>query len=123
MTIAYRRLLLAYNNETFKNALQAIKEVSRVTVSCFEDDAARRNFMVSIAEAGMDTDQYVWIQVESRKTGFVQKIPACARFKAVQQVLSRRSDIGSETRPFLLIPAELFPLVCLRLPHPIVANM
>ncbi|VDO88198.1 unnamed protein product [Haemonchus placei] len=70
MTIAYRRLLLAFNNETFKNALQAIKDVSRVTVSCFEDDVARRNFMVAIAESGMDTDQYVWIMVESRKTGF-----------------------------------------------------
>ncbi|VDL84587.1 unnamed protein product [Nippostrongylus brasiliensis] len=70
MNIAYRRQLTAINNATFKTILSAIKDVSRVTVSCFESDLARRNFMVAIAELGMDTDEYVWIMVESRKLGF-----------------------------------------------------
>ncbi|PIO73373.1 hypothetical protein TELCIR_04651 [Teladorsagia circumcincta] len=89
MTIAYRRLLLAYNNETFRNSLQAIKDVSRVTVSCFEDDVARRNFMVSIAEAGMDTDQYMWIMIESRKTGFAKALPIRGKGFALRPKLER----------------------------------
>ncbi|KHJ89072.1 hypothetical protein OESDEN_11116 [Oesophagostomum dentatum] len=70
MTITYRRQVLNYNNDTFKNALQGLKGVTRVTVACFETDDARRNFMVAIAESGMDTDEYMWIMIESRKAGF-----------------------------------------------------
>ncbi|CAJ0592016.1 unnamed protein product [Cylicocyclus nassatus] len=70
ITITYRRQLLNYNNDTFKNALQGLKSVSRVTVSCFESDDARRNYMIAIAESNMDTDEYMWLMIESRKAGF-----------------------------------------------------
>ncbi|VDL70321.1 unnamed protein product [Nippostrongylus brasiliensis] len=86
MNIAYRRQLTAINNATFKTILSAIKDVSRVTVSCFESDLARRNFMVAIAELGMDTDEYVWIMVESRKLGFAQLHTVLHYFQATSQV-------------------------------------
>ncbi|KAK6753731.1 hypothetical protein RB195_012989 [Necator americanus] len=69
MTVTYRRQLLNFNNDTFRNTLKALKDVSRITVSCFESDDARRNYMIAVAEAGMDTDEFVWIMIESRKTG------------------------------------------------------
>ncbi|EYC01582.1 hypothetical protein Y032_0106g3768 [Ancylostoma ceylanicum] len=70
LTITYRRQLLSYNNDTFRSALKSIRDVSRITIACFESDEARRNFLVAIAEAGMDTEEYMWIMIESRKAGF-----------------------------------------------------
>ncbi|EPB78421.1 hypothetical protein ANCCEY_02487 [Ancylostoma ceylanicum] len=74
LTITYRRQLLSYNNDTFRSALKSIRDVSRITIACFESDEARRNFLVAIAEAGMDTEEYMWIMIESRKAGFGQQI-------------------------------------------------
>ncbi|KAL6741093.1 hypothetical protein Aduo_014383 [Ancylostoma duodenale] len=71
-TMTYRRQLQNITNSTFKNVLSAIREVSRITVVCLESDEARRNLFVAIAEEGMDTDEYMWLMVESRKLGFNQ---------------------------------------------------
>ncbi|RCN48265.1 hypothetical protein ANCCAN_05680 [Ancylostoma caninum] len=70
MTITYRRQLLNYSKDTFLSALKSIKDVSRITIACFESDEARRNFLIAVAEAGMDTEEYMWILIESRKSGF-----------------------------------------------------
>ncbi|KIH59800.1 hypothetical protein ANCDUO_09956 [Ancylostoma duodenale] len=70
MTITYRRQLLNYNNDTFRSALKSIKDVSRITIACFESNDARRNFLIAVAEAGMDLEEYMWIMIESRKSGF-----------------------------------------------------
>ncbi|EYC08171.1 hypothetical protein Y032_0067g3 [Ancylostoma ceylanicum] len=71
-TMTYRRQLQNITNSTFKNVLKSIKDVSRITVVCLESDEARRNLFIAIAEEGMDTDEYMWLMVESRKLGFNQ---------------------------------------------------
>ncbi|KAK6754096.1 hypothetical protein RB195_013228 [Necator americanus] len=70
MTITYLRQLRNFTNDTFKNVLRSLKEVSRITVVCLESNEARRNLFIAIAEEGMDTDEYVWLLLESRKLGF-----------------------------------------------------
>ncbi|KAJ1349128.1 Receptor-type guanylate cyclase gcy-22 [Parelaphostrongylus tenuis] len=42
----------------------------RVIVVCLESNEMRRNLMISIAEQGMDTNDYVWLMIETRKLGF-----------------------------------------------------
>ncbi|KIH58367.1 ligand-binding protein, receptor family [Ancylostoma duodenale] len=65
-TMTYRRQLQNITNSTFKNVLSAIREVSRITVVCLESDEARRNLFVAIAEEGMDTDEYMWLMIDSQ---------------------------------------------------------
>ncbi|RCN51966.1 ligand-binding protein, receptor family [Ancylostoma caninum] len=71
-TMTYRRQLQNITNSTFKTVLRALKDVSRITVVCLESDEARRNLFIAIAEEGMDTDDYMWLIIESRKLGFNQ---------------------------------------------------
>nr|CDJ80505.1 Protein GCY-22, isoform c [Haemonchus contortus] len=70
MTMTYRRQISNFTNATFKNVLQAIKDVSRITVICLESPEARRNLLIAIAEESMDTNEYMWLMVESRRLGF-----------------------------------------------------
>ncbi|KIH55399.1 ligand-binding protein, receptor family [Ancylostoma duodenale] len=71
-TMTYRRQLQNITNSTFKTVLRAIKDVSRITVVCLESDEARRNLFIAIAEEGMDTNEYMWLMIESRKLGYNQ---------------------------------------------------
>ncbi|VDO81834.1 unnamed protein product [Haemonchus placei] len=70
MTMTYRRQISNFTNATFKNVLQAIREVSRITVICLESPEARRSLLIAIAEESMDTKEYMWLMVESRRLGF-----------------------------------------------------
>ncbi|EPB69337.1 hypothetical protein ANCCEY_11564 [Ancylostoma ceylanicum] len=79
-TMTYRRQLQNITNSTFKNVLKSIKDVSRITVVCLESDEARRNLFIAIAEEGMDTDEYMWLMVESRKLGFSEFYNKCFFF-------------------------------------------
>ncbi|KJH42824.1 ligand-binding protein, receptor family [Dictyocaulus viviparus] len=70
LTLVYRRKMKNSTNNMFKDVLRSIKDVARVTVVCLESDQARRNLMIAIAEEGMDTNEYMWLMIETRRLGF-----------------------------------------------------
>ncbi|UMM38410.1 hypothetical protein L5515_009837 [Caenorhabditis briggsae] len=70
LTITYRRQMSVITNTSYATVLRNLKELARVVVVCLESDEARRNLMISISENGMDTDEYVYLMVESRRAGF-----------------------------------------------------
>uniref|UniRef100_A0A158PAA5 Guanylate cyclase n=1 Tax=Angiostrongylus cantonensis TaxID=6313 RepID=A0A158PAA5_ANGCA len=57
LTIVYRRQLIDLSKDTLK-------------IVCMEGDEAPRELMISIAEEDMDTAEYMWLMVESRRMGF-----------------------------------------------------
>ncbi|PIC30826.1 hypothetical protein B9Z55_021935 [Caenorhabditis nigoni] len=70
LTITYRRQMSVITNTSYATVLRNLKELARVVIVCLESDEARRNLMISISENGMDTDEYVYLMVESRRAGF-----------------------------------------------------
>ncbi|VDL70322.1 unnamed protein product [Nippostrongylus brasiliensis] len=50
--------------------LEVLESSFEVTVICLESLEARRNLMVSVAEEGMDTNDYMWLMIETRRLGF-----------------------------------------------------
>uniref|UniRef100_A0A0K0CYE6 ANF_receptor domain-containing protein n=1 Tax=Angiostrongylus cantonensis TaxID=6313 RepID=A0A0K0CYE6_ANGCA len=68
--ITYRRHLTNFEKDTFKSVLRSIREVSRIIVVCMEAFEAQRQIMVSIAEEGMATTEYMWLLIEIRRRGF-----------------------------------------------------
>ncbi|CAD6193362.1 unnamed protein product [Caenorhabditis auriculariae] len=70
ITIVYRRQITSISNTTLTSTLDAIQQVARIVVVCMEDKLARRNLMISVAEQGLDTNEYVWLLVEGRRAGF-----------------------------------------------------
>ncbi|EGT33023.1 CBN-GCY-22 protein [Caenorhabditis brenneri] len=70
LTITYRRQMSVITNTSYATVLKNLKELARVVIVCLESDEARRNLMISIAENGMDTNEYVYLMVESRRAGF-----------------------------------------------------
>ncbi|CAI5451904.1 unnamed protein product [Caenorhabditis angaria] len=73
ITITYRRQMSVITNTSFATALKNVKDLARIVIVCLESDEARRNLMISIAEQGMDTNEYVYLMVESRRSGFTSK--------------------------------------------------
>ncbi|VDM62850.1 unnamed protein product [Angiostrongylus costaricensis] len=61
-------------------------------VVCMESDEARRNLMISIAEEGMDTDDFVWLMIETRKLGFVAELADAMMLYAI--ALNRSTAAG-----------------------------
>ncbi|VDO94614.1 unnamed protein product [Heligmosomoides polygyrus] len=70
MTMTYRRQLTNITNSTFKNALRYWFSCVVFTVICLESVEARRNLMISIVEEGMDSNEYMWLMLETRRLGF-----------------------------------------------------
>ncbi|KAI1702239.1 adenylate and guanylate cyclase catalytic domain-containing protein [Ditylenchus destructor] len=70
MTLVYKRNTVNDSFNEMKAALQLVKNRARIIVGCFETNIDRRTFMLAAAEAGLTSDEYVFIYLESRKKGF-----------------------------------------------------
>ncbi|CAI2352479.1 unnamed protein product [Caenorhabditis sp. 36 PRJEB53466] len=70
LTITYRRQMSVITNTSYASVLKNLKDLARIVIVCLESSEARRNLMISIAEQGMDTNEYVFIMAESRRAGF-----------------------------------------------------
>ncbi|VDM25887.1 unnamed protein product [Toxocara canis] len=70
MTITYKKQLNIVNNITMKDLLDNIKTRARIVVACLESDNERREFMKGVLSAQLNTSDYVYIFVETRKQGY-----------------------------------------------------
>ncbi|KAI1703537.1 adenylate and guanylate cyclase catalytic domain-containing protein [Ditylenchus destructor] len=70
ITLLYKRNIENDTYDQLKAAMLFAKTRVRVIVGCFEIDPDRRNFMLAAAESGLDTDEYVFIMLDTRKRGY-----------------------------------------------------
>ncbi|VDM58285.1 unnamed protein product [Angiostrongylus costaricensis] len=72
ITIIFHRELKNFNKDTLKNMLRTIRKMTRIIVVCIETAEGQRELMISIAEEGMDTSEYMWLMIETGRKGFGQ---------------------------------------------------
>ncbi|KAI1703536.1 adenylate and guanylate cyclase catalytic domain-containing protein [Ditylenchus destructor] len=70
MTLLYKRNIANDTYDQLLTVMEFLKNRARVIVGCFEIDLDRRNFMLAAAEAGLNTDEYVFVLLEIRRAGF-----------------------------------------------------
>ncbi|CAI4221389.1 unnamed protein product [Auanema sp. JU1783] len=70
ISVVYKKRFYSADVNNLRTSIKDIKSISRIGVVCFEDDVARRNFLLAIAEEKMNTNEYVWIYLEHRRTGY-----------------------------------------------------
>uniref|UniRef100_A0A7I5EBF7 ANF_receptor domain-containing protein n=1 Tax=Haemonchus contortus TaxID=6289 RepID=A0A7I5EBF7_HAECO len=69
-TIAVKQVLDPKNPDDYLRILQMVQQRSRVVIFCMDLPLDRRAFLAKASEAGMTTEEYVFIMFSTRSQGF-----------------------------------------------------
>uniref|UniRef100_A0A915CMZ7 Guanylate cyclase n=1 Tax=Ditylenchus dipsaci TaxID=166011 RepID=A0A915CMZ7_9BILA len=70
MTLVYKRNISNDTYDQLKTVLGTMKTKARIIVACLENNVDRRSFMLAASQMKLDTDEYVYIFIETKKQGF-----------------------------------------------------
>uniref|UniRef100_A0A7E4VEA1 Guanylate cyclase n=1 Tax=Panagrellus redivivus TaxID=6233 RepID=A0A7E4VEA1_PANRE len=63
--LAYKEPVDSWAEEDIQYTLDMLKNTARIIVMCFDEDAQLRRFALKMKEAGMDTDDYVYLTFDN----------------------------------------------------------
>uniref|UniRef100_A0AC35UG24 Guanylate cyclase n=1 Tax=Rhabditophanes sp. KR3021 TaxID=114890 RepID=A0AC35UG24_9BILA len=73
ITINYKRQIANWTAANLKKHAQIVKDGSRVVVLCIDDIVKRRQIMLSYEDMGMKSSDYVYINVDSQMSAYVDE--------------------------------------------------
>ncbi|KAK0421348.1 hypothetical protein QR680_015190 [Steinernema hermaphroditum] len=73
VTMSYSRQLDNTSADILRKTIQAANQRARIFATCFDDDVDRRKFFLTVHDMGLDTEEYLYVMLDTRAYGFGQR--------------------------------------------------